>query len=66
MANNTTVFVTPVSPVFAGAFWIIGGVATAIWANEKGKKGKFWWFMGGALIGGAIGGIIDYSIAKQQ
>lgn len=41
------------------AFWMIGGVSAVIWATQKGRKGRFWWFWGGAIIGGSIGLILD-------
>lgn len=47
---------------FSAAFWAIGGVGTVIWAASKKKHGKFWWFMGGAIIGGSIGYLLDSAI----
>lgn len=51
---------------FGIALWTIGGVGTVIWATLEKKKGRFWWFIGGAAIGAAIGTMIDSSINKKD
>lgn len=51
---------------FAVSLWAIGGVSTAIWATLEKRKGKFWWFIGGAVIGGAIGAIVDSQLNKKD
>lgn len=45
---------------FASGLAIIGCVGMVMWAANKGKKGKFWWGLGGFLGGGAVGRTIDY------
>jgi outer membrane lipoprotein SlyB len=51
---------------FAASLWAIGGVSTVIWATLEKRKGRFWWFMGGAIIGGAVGAIIDAQVNKKE
>lgn len=51
---------------FATSLWAIGGVSTVIWATLEKRKGKFWWFLGGAIIGGAVGAIIDAQVNKKE
>lgn len=55
----------PRTGLFSGALFIIGGVATTVWASQNNKTGKGWWFAGGALAGGAVGGIVDYILRKK-
>jgi hypothetical protein len=43
------------------ALWAIGGVSAVIWATNTGRKGRFWWFIGGGILGSAVGLIIDNS-----
>lgn len=58
MYNNTY--------VFRSSLWAIGGIGTVIWATSKHKTGRFWWFLGGAIIGGAVGGLIDYGVNSKN
>lgn len=34
-------------------------VGAVVFASLTKRKGKFWWFAGGSLAGGAIGHLID-------
>ena len=51
---------------FAVSLWAIGGVGTVIWATMGKRKGRFWWFIGGAIIGSAIGTMIDASVNRKD
>lgn len=48
------------SNAFATSMAVLGCIGFVIWANKTGKKGKFWWGLGGFLAGGAAGRVIDY------
>ncbi len=46
--------------VFASALGTLTAVGAVVWAVQNKKTGKFWWFVGGALVGSAVGRTIDY------
>jgi len=50
---------------FGIAISILGAFGTVVWATSKGKKGRFWWGLGGWIAGGAIGTIIDVMTSKK-
>lgn len=51
---------------FSAAGWALGGVGTVIWAASKHKKGKFWWFIGGSIIGSTVGYLLDSAAKKAK
>lgn len=51
---------------FALSLWTIGGVGAVIWATLENRKGRFWWFVAGAAIGGSIGALIDAQANKKE
>lgn len=51
---------------FSMAFWGVGGVAAVIWATTHGHKGRFWWFIGGSMIGATVGFVIDEIVNKGK
>lgn len=63
---ETTTTTTPVTMqdlrvnMFASSMAVLGAVGMVWWATSKGKKGRFWWGLGGFLAGGATGRVIDY------
>jgi len=47
-----------------GSTWQIllamgGGVGAFYWAYAHHEKGKVWYFLGGAVVGGVIGYVLD-------
>ena len=40
-------------------------VGAVVYAAQTGRKGKFWWFLGGSMVGGAVGRLLD-SAAKKS
>jgi uncharacterized membrane protein len=52
------------SSIWQASLGTIGAVGAVIWAANSGHKGKFWWFIGGGMIGGAIGMILDSANKK--
>jgi hypothetical protein len=50
---------------FQVALGTIGAVAAVIWASQTGRKGKFWWWCGGSMIGGSIGYLLDSATSKK-
>lgn len=44
---------------WAASLGTILAVGAVIFAATTGHKGKFWWFIGGGLIGGSVGKLID-------
>jgi hypothetical protein len=67
MESNVTTN-TPITAVYSRkfqvSFGVLGGVGTVIWASQTGRKGKFWWWVGGSLAGQAIGYLIDGMVNK--
>lgn len=47
------------STTWQPALAIGGGLGTLLWAIHKHKKGKFWYFMGGAAVGAVAGYMLD-------
>lgn len=41
-------------------------VGAVVFAATTGRKGKFWWFIGGSMVGGAMGRLIDAGVNKEE
>lgn len=52
--------------VFSSTLWIAGGVGAVIWAANHHRTGKFWWFVGGSLLGSVAGALIDTAINSKN
>jgi hypothetical protein len=46
--------------IFASSLGTIGLVGAVVWAAQKKKTGKFWWGLGGLMVGSAVGRAIDF------
>lgn len=51
--------------IFASALGTITAVGAVVWASQNKKTGKVWWFIGGAMVGTAVGRVIDYMRNKK-
>lgn len=52
--------------VLRSSLAVLGGVGAVVYATMKNHKGRFWWFLGGSLAGGAIGTMVGILMAKQD
>lgn len=51
---------------FQAALGTIGAVSAVVWATMKGRKGRFWWWIGGGMVGGSIGYLLDSASKTKQ
>jgi hypothetical protein len=62
--NNVTVYTTPqiIAQYAAGT---AAGIATVMWATKTGRKGRFFWFLGG-YFAGALTAHIAITLYNEQ
>lgn len=44
--------------LLSGSMACLCAVGAVVFAATTGRKGKFWWFIGGSMAGGAMGRLI--------